>query len=106
MFDKVSHEDLVFKLKQNGISGNLLNLLCDFLRKRKQRFLLNGQVSDWSDVRVGVPQGSILAPLLLLIYIKDLSEKLSSNAKLFDDNTSLFYVIDYSNTSAPKLNSH
>ena len=40
----------------DGISGNLLNLLCDFLRNRKQRVLLNGQVSDWSDVRAGVPQ--------------------------------------------------
>ena len=62
-FDKVWHEGLIFKLKQNGKSGNLLNLLCDFLRNRKQRVLLNGQVSDWSDVRAGVPQGSILGPL-------------------------------------------
>ena len=45
-FDKVWHEGLIFKLKQNGISGNLLNLLCDFLRNKKQRVLLNGQVSD------------------------------------------------------------
>ena len=52
-FGKVWHEGLIFKLKQNGISGNLINLLCDFLRNRKQRVLLNGQVSDWSDVRAG-----------------------------------------------------
>ena len=91
-FDKVWHEGLIFKLKQNGISGNLLNLLCDFLRNRKQRVLLNGQVSDWSDVRAGVPQGSILGPLLFLIYINDLSEGLSSNTKLFADDTSLFSV--------------
>ena len=97
-FDKVWHEGLIFKLKQNGISGNLLNLLCDFLRNRKQRVLLNGQVSDWSDVRAGVPQGSILDPLLFLIYIKDLSV-LSLNAKLFADDTSLFSVIHDSNTS-------
>ena len=45
-FAKVWHEGLIFKLKQNGISSNLLNLLCDFLRNRKQRVLLNGQVSD------------------------------------------------------------
>ena len=62
MFDKVWHKGLLLKLKQNGISGNLLNLVCDFLRNRKQRVLLNGQVSDWSDVRAGVPQGSILDP--------------------------------------------
>ena len=103
-FDKVWHEGLIFKLKQNGISGNLLNLLCDFLRNRKQRVLLNGQVSDWSDVRAGVPQGSILGPLLFLIYINDLSEGLSSNAKLFADDTSLFSVIYDNNTSALELN--
>ena len=62
VFDKVWYVGLIFKLKQNGISGNLLNLLCDFLRNRKQRALLNGQVSDWSDVRAGVPQGSTLGP--------------------------------------------
>ena len=55
-FEKVWHESLIFKLKQNGISGNLLNLLCDFLRNRIQRVLLNGQVSDWSDVREKFPR--------------------------------------------------
>ena len=103
-FDKVWHEGLIFKLKQNGISGNLINLLCDFLRNRKQRVLLNGQVSGWSDVKTAVPQGSILGPLLFLIYINDLSEGLSSNAKLFADDTSLFSVIHDSNTSALELN--
>ena len=102
--DKVWHEGLIFKLKQNGISGNLINLLCDFLRNRKQRVLLNGQVSDWSDVKAGVLQGSILGPFLFLIYINDLSEGLSSNAKLFADDTSLFSVIHDGNTSAFELN--
>ena len=102
-FDKVWHEGLIFKLKQNGISGNLINLLCDFLRNRKQRVLLNGQVSGWSDDKAGVPQGSILGPLLFLIYTNDLSEGLSSNAKLFADDTSLFSVIHDSNSSALEL---
>ena len=56
-FDKVWHEALIFKLQQNGISGNLLNPLCDFLRNRKQKILLNGKVSGWSDVNAGIPQG-------------------------------------------------
>ena len=103
--DQLWHEGLIFKLKQNGISGDLLNFLCDFLRNRKLRVLLNGQVSDWSDVTAGVPQGSILGPLLFLIYINNLSEGLSSNVKLFADDTSLFFVIHDSNTSALELNS-
>ena len=76
MFDKVWHECLIFKLKQNGISGKSLNLLCDFLRNRKQRVLLYGQVSVWSDAKAGARQGLVLipGPLLLLIFINDLSE--------------------------------
>ena len=93
-----------FKLKQNGISGNLINLLCDFLKNRKQSVLLNGQVCGWSDVKAGVPQGSILGPLLFLIYINDLSEGLPSNAKLFAGDSSLFSVIHDSSTSALELN--
>ena len=54
-FDKVWHESLIFKLKQNGISGKLLNLIKDFLKKRKQRVVLNGQFSSWDDVNAGVP---------------------------------------------------
>ena len=66
--------------------------------------MLNGQVSGWSDVRAGVSQGTMLGPLLFLMYVNVLSEGLSSNAKLFVDDTSLFSVILYSNTSAFELN--
>ena len=57
-FDKVWHEEVIFKLKENGISGDLLNILTDFLSNRKQRVVLNGQVSTWTSVNAGVPQGS------------------------------------------------
>ena len=105
-FDKVWCKGLIFKSTQNGISDNLLNLLCDFLRNRKQRVLLNGQVSDWSDIRGGAPQISILGPFLFLIYINDSSEGLSSNAKLFADDMSLFSLIHDRITSALELNSN
>ena len=60
--DKVWHEGLIFKLKQNGISGKPLRLIKDFLSDRKQRVVLNGQCSSWRDVQARVPQGSILGP--------------------------------------------
>ena len=68
---------------------NLLELLIDFLKDRKQRAVLNGQVSNEAEVIAGVPQGSILGPLVFLIYINDLATVLTSNAKLFPDDTSL-----------------
>ena len=68
-FGKVWHKGLIHKLKQNGIGGPLLKILTDFLKSRKQRVVLNGQHSSWSDVLAGVPEGSILSPLLFLIYI-------------------------------------
>ena len=99
-FDKVWHEGLLLKLNQNDISGNLLKLLCDFLSCRKQRVVLNGQHSSWDNVTTGVPQGSILGPLLFLIYVNDLPNNLSSNCKLFADDTSLFSVVNNIHTSA------
>ena len=68
-FDKVWHEGLLFKLQQNGIEGKLLNLIKNYLSDRKQRVVLNGKESDWGEIKSGVPQGSVLGPLLFLIYI-------------------------------------
>ena len=90
-FDKVWHKSLLFKLSQNGISGNLLDLLSSFLRDRKQGVLLNGQTFEWRNVTAGVPQGSILGPLLFLVDINDLSGGLSSKAKLFADDIYIYF---------------
>ena len=103
-FDKVWHEDLFFKLKQNDISGNLLNFITDFLYQRKQKVVLNGQHLSWTNVQAGVPQGSILGPLFFLIYINDLSDGLTSNPKLFADNDSLFSVVQNINSATNDLN--
>ena len=95
---------MILKLKQNGISGNLLKIIEDFLSNRYQRVVLNGESSGWAVVNAGVPQGSILGPLLFLVYINDLSAGLSSNPRLFADDTSLFSVVHDRNTSANELN--
>ena len=94
----------LFKLKPNGIEGNLLNLIESFLCDRLQRVVLNGQNSKWVKISTGVPQGSILGPLLFLIYINDISENLESNTKLFADDTSVFSVVFDPNLSAIMLN--
>ena len=92
-FDRVWHHGLIFKLQENDISGKLLLLLKDFLKSRKQRVVLNGQHSSWGDVNAGVPQGLILGPLLILVYVNDLPNGLKSNPKLLADDTCLFSVI-------------
>ena len=90
---------VLFKLKKNGISDQILNIITDFLSFRKQRVVLNGQVSPWVSIEAGVAQGSILGPLLFSIYINDLSDDLSTIAKLFADDTSLFPIVRNVNTS-------
>ena len=102
-FDKVWHEGLIFKLKQNGINGTLINLIYSFLSNRKQRVVLNGYESDWEDVRSGVPQGSVLGPLLFLVYINDLTDNISSNMRLFADDSSLFAIVENTHETHEKL---
>ena len=86
-----------------GVTGDLLSTLIDFLKERKQRVVLNGQHSRWSNVSAGVPQGSILGSRFL-IYINDLPDNLSSNPKLFADDISLFSVEHDINQSGINLN--
>ena len=103
-FDKVRHEGLIFKLKQNGVTGNLLKLLENYLSNRKQRVVLNGMHSDWGLITSGVPQGFVLGPLLFLVYINGLENGIKSSIKLFADDTSLFSIVKDSITSTDELN--
>ena len=89
-FDKVWHDGLIFKLKSYGVEGELFLLLKKYLHNREQRVVLNGQTSEWKKIYSGVPQGSVLDPLLFLIYINDVPDGITSMCKIVADDTSLF----------------
>ena len=93
------------QIKAKWYVSKILNIITDFFGFRKQRVVLNGQASPWSSTEAGVPQGSILEPLLFLIYINDLSDDLFTTAKLFADDTSHFSIVKNVNTSANHRNS-
>ena len=77
------HDGLIFKLEQNGISGNLLRLLQNYLNTRIQRLVINGSYSDYSNIESGAPQGSVLGPLLFLVYINDLERNIKARFMSF-----------------------
>ena len=89
-FDSVPHDRLLLKLNQYGISGELLTWFSKFLTNRYQRVVLEGYHSDLVLVRSGVPQGSILGPLLFLLYVNDIPDHLSSTTAMFADDTLLY----------------
>ena len=89
-FDKVPHGRLLYKLHQYGIRGNFLWWIRNWLTERKQRVVINGLSSDWSDVLSGVPQGSVLGPLLFLIFINDIDDDILSRLLAFADDMKLF----------------
>ena len=91
-FDRVWHRGLLFKLRQNGIDGKLLQWLNSYLTNRKQKVTLNSCASTIKSILAGVPQGSVLGPLLFLVYINDIAKQLLSLTRLFADDSSLFYA--------------
>ena len=93
-FDKVNHSLLTHKLDHYGIRGETNSWIKDFLKDREQAVVVDGSRSSPIHVRSGVPQGSVLGPCLFLCYINDLPEMVSSDARLFADDTAIHRVID------------
>ena len=103
-FDRVWHQGLIHKLQDKGCCDELLNWFSSYLSNRRQRVVIKGQTSEWTYVLAGVPQGSILGPLLFLIYINDIVNELQASVRLFADDTSLYIIVDNPNTAATILN--
>ena len=90
-FDCVHHGGLLFKLKQLGIVGNSLKLFANYLTNRSQHVSFCDITLGLRYVNCGVPQGSILGPLLFLIFVYDIHNNINSNIKLFSDDTTVLY---------------
>ena len=104
-FDKVWHAGLLRKLEALGIQSPLLQWFESYLCNRKQRVVIEGQCSDWRSINSGVPQGSVLGPLLFLIYINDITDDLASLPLIYADDTTLLEIVDDPAVSAGRLNS-
>ena len=92
-FDRVWHAGLLFKLEKIGIKGKLLAWFGSYLQNRQQYVTIQGSVSSTKQIMAGVPQGSVLGPLLFLIFINDIGLGIASNIQLYADDTSLFKTV-------------
>ena len=92
-FDKVNHLKLLYKLQAHGVQGKTHGWIESFLVGRSQTVVLDGESSDELPVLSGVPQGSVLGPILFLLYINDLPENVQSQVRLFADDTAVYLTV-------------
>jgi len=93
-FDKVPHNNLIVKLKSYGINDETVKWIQSFLSNREQRVVLGNESSNWAEVTSGVPQGSVLGPLLFVIYINDLTKQVENMVKLYADDSKLMRTVE------------
>ena len=105
-FDVVVHCLLIDKLRGLGIRGNVLQWITEFLCGRTMRVCVKGSVSQPKDVLSGVPQGSILGPILFLIYINSVASRLACKFKIFADDLKMYASVDHSRSSVPMSSVH
>ena len=89
-FDKVPHQRLILKLKSHVMGNSIINWIEQWQTDMRQRVVVDGEVSSWKSVLSGVRQGSVLGPILFLLYIYDLEEGVTGNILKFADDTKLF----------------
>ena len=88
-FDKVSHQIVLLKLKAHGTANDVINWIEKWLTHRRQRVIVDGEISNWKSVLSGVPQGSVLRLMLFLTYINYLEDDISSKVMTFADYTKI-----------------
>src|ERR1043165_3626210 len=93
-FDKVPHFRLILKMKALGINKTIINWVEEWLRGREQRVVLNGEYSEWNEVTSGVPQGSVLGPVLFIIYVNDLDQNVGSKFWNFADDAKILAKVN------------
>ena len=103
-FDRVWHRGLLYKLRAVGCSEKVTQWFASYLSGRRQRVVINGQSCDWGFIGAGVPQVSILGPLLFLIFINDIVKDIGASVRLFADNTSLYIVAESPQSAATIIN--
>ena len=94
-FNTIPHQRLLSKVHAYRIRGQVLEWIRNFLLNRRQRVVLNNSKSNWTEVIRGVPQGSVLGPILFILYINDLTDAMSRISKLFADDTKLYKTVDF-----------
>ena len=103
-FDRVWHAGLLTKSSSIGITGQLNNWFSNYLSGRAQRVVLGSEQSDLMPIKAGVPQGSVLGPILFLVYINDIADELECRASLFADDNILYIFADTVDECANVLN--
>ena len=91
-FDRVSHDGLLYKLRDRGVGGNVISIIEQFLMNRRQRVKVDGSFSEFVEVVSGVPQGSVLGPLLFVIYTADLFDVVENRLVNYADDSTLFSI--------------
>jgi hypothetical protein len=93
-FDSVPHQRLLQKLEGYGVRGDVLGWIRDFLKDRRQRVVINGEESGWRAVLSGIPQGSVLGPVLFICFVNDMPDVVHGLIRMFADDTEIFSNVD------------
>ena len=97
-FDTVPHKSLMWKLEnEGGLKGKILRWMDDYLQDREMRTIIKDSKSSWREVTSGVPQGSVLAPIMLQLYVNDMTKELNCYANLFADDVKILKIIKTAN---------